>query len=257
MASAHASTSISGQRPRGKRGGGGDMALPAAAAAVYNVSFSAFLMDEAPPDPHTRPQRNGRPLAPVGSSSAPVAVAAPPPHAHAISLRALKKQPVAQTPSAVSMSNRQDDIPVLEVVAADDDDVLLGPGSVMLGRDDDDGYDDALADELSDDVPVLQALEDAHRLGSKKFSWRESSRQVAKRKKSRAQELVPGPEALLRMSSATDFTSSSTGGSSGSLVSRNEALVFVDKQIVIQGYLFKQADILYVQVASRREGMEG
>ncbi|TYZ52545.1 hypothetical protein PybrP1_004121, partial [[Pythium] brassicae (nom. inval.)] len=272
MAAARSSSSSSSSSSAKRAGAAGkrqgDMTLPVAAAGLYGVGFSAFLMDEPPPDPHARPSRNGarpRSLAPPTASSAPVALAAPPPppsHAHAVHLRALKKPPAA-APAAVTTttatatatmpmtaagaSSRQDDIPVLE--GADDDDVAvglgLGGGPVLaLGggvggdSDDDDDDDAAHADELADDVPVLQTLEDAQRMGSKKFSWRESTRQ-AKRKKSRAQEVVvPGAEALLRMSSATDFLAS------GSLVARKEALAFVDKQIVLKGWLYKQADIL-------------
>lgn len=244
----------------------------ASAITVSTVGFSAFLMDEVP-DFSTRSQRNdAMPLvsaANITSSGVPIIIPnflpalsahKPPPAAPVVTLASSTTLAIA----SVTLQQDKDDIPVLEATKHggfysdeddDEDDDDDGDHVIISGAGDDDsdndGGDAAGRDTFNEDVPVLQTLEDAQAferqrsLGSKKFSWRESSRQVTTRKKSRTpSSCVPDAEMLLRMSSRTEFSSYST--SSGSLISRKESLVTVDKHIVRKGWLYKQADILYV-----------
>lgn len=239
--------------------------------ATSSVGFSAFLMDEVP-DFNARSQKNGAkpPATSAGvyNSGVPIAV---PNHLPALSAH---KPTATATSAAMSATpvvtvaggggqREKDDIPVLEATKYgafhsdeddddddDDDDIIVVNGEDDDSEDDDNG-ETAGRDTFNEDVPVLQTLEDAQAfgdrqrsLGSKKFSWRES-RHVTKRRKSRATaSRVPDPETLLRMSSQTEFSSYSS--SSGSLISGKESTVTVERQIVCKGWLYKQADILYV-----------
>jgi hypothetical protein len=219
-------------------------------------------MDEIP-DFNARPQKNGAMQPNNGVyTMAPTAIPMP-----ALSLQKATSPPVVVT--ITSNGQKEDDIPVLEATRdgafhsdfdEDDDDDDDGEDIIVGGEDSDDDDDDGDDDEFNEDdyVPVLQTIEDAQAfdkamrqrpIGSRKFSWRESSRKVAKRKSSRAKKSphVPDPETLLRMSSqSTELTSNS---SSGSLISRKASSISVDKQLIRSGWLYKQADIMYVHFA--------
>lgn len=248
----------------------GGVVTPSAAVqstSMSNVSFSAFLMDEIP-DLTVRPQRNGAQMSTTTllHNGAPAAI----PTATPLPTLAAQKSMSPPPPAVViSTGKREDDIPVLEATKDgafhsdfdDDDDDDDDEEDIIVGDDDsDDDDDDEDVDTFNADdyVPVLQTAEDAQAfdkavrqktVGAKKFSWRESSRQVAKRKKSRAKKAnVPDPETLLRMSTRpTELISNS---SSGSLISRKASSISVDKQLVRSGWLYKQADIMYVVPAA-------
>ncbi|KAF1318609.1 Ras-specific guanine nucleotide-releasing, partial [Globisporangium splendens] len=251
---ARASSRTSSANSSRQTNGGGVM-TPSSSA---NVSFSAFLMDEIP-DFNARPQKNGAMVTTNGVyTTAPTAIPMP-----ALAPQKSTPQPVVVT--ITSNGQKEDDIPVLEATRdgafhsdfdGDDDDDDDGEDIIVGGEDsDDDDDDDGDDDQFNEDdyVPVLQTIEDAQAfdkamrqrpMGSRKFSWRESSRKVTKRKKSRVKKSphVPDPETLLRMSSQpTELTSNS---SSGSLISRKASSISVDKQLVRSGWLYKQADIM-------------
>lgn len=122
----------------------------------------------------------------------------------------------------------------------DDDDILVD-GAIFVEDDND------------DDVPVLQTVEDAHAFdvvmgqknmaASKKFSWRETARRTTKRRHTSNHRGSPGTSAdqALRASyRPTDIMSSS----SGSLISRNDSAVNVDRHLVRSGWLYKQSEVL-------------
>lgn len=120
----------------------------------------------------------------------------------------------------------------------DDDDILVD-GAIFVEDDND------------EDVPVLQTVEDAHAFdvvmgqknmaASKKFSWRETARRTTKRRYTSNHRGSPGSDPALRASyRPTDIMS----GSSGSLVSRNESAVNVERHLVRSGWLFKQSEVL-------------
>lgn len=237
--------------------------------ATSSVGFSAFLMDEVP-DFNARSQKNGAkaPAASANLFNSSVPITMP----NLLPALSVHKPAAATSASATPVviiasgggQREKDDIPVLEATKygafhsdededddEDDDDVIIGGGDEDDDSDDDDDGGAVGRDTFNEDVPVLQTLEDAQAfdrqrpLGSKKFSWRESSRQVTKRRKSRATpSRVPDPETLLRMSTQTEFSNSYS--TSGSLISGKESLVTVERQIVCKGWLYKQADILYV-----------
>lgn len=122
----------------------------------------------------------------------------------------------------------------------EDDDILVD-GAIFVEDDND------------DDVPVLQTVEDAHAFdvvmgqknmaASKKFSWRETARRTTKRRHTSNHRGSPGmsaDQALRPSYRPTDIMSSS----SGSLISRNESAVNVDRHLVRSGWLYKQSEVL-------------
>ncbi|GMF15139.1 unnamed protein product [Phytophthora lilii] len=206
------------------------------------LSFSTFLMDEV--------------AAPVQLQS--VTRRAPPPlpplRAQATS-RADGGTPRRPAPPAVRRRGESDgDIPVLEAardssgfrldgadqaeVEVNSDEEGAAEARVVVGE-----YDA----EEDDFVPVLQTAEDAlraHRhMGSKKFSWRASARRGVPIGRT---VRVPDQETLLRMSTRSTELSSSYSSSNSLGSRRNSASARIDRELIRSGWLYKQANVMYV-----------
>ncbi|KUF90895.1 hypothetical protein AM588_10003946 [Phytophthora nicotianae] len=145
------------------------------------------------------------------------------------------------------------DIPVLEAARDSSGFRLDGAdqAEVEVNSDDESGAEARVVvgeyDAEEDDfVPVLQTAEDAlraHRhMGSKKFSWRASARRVPTGKTVR----VPDQETLLRMSTRSTELSSSYSSSNSLGSRRSSSSVRIERELVRSGWLFKQANVMYV-----------
>ncbi|EGZ20202.1 hypothetical protein PHYSODRAFT_497566 [Phytophthora sojae] len=201
---------------------------------LHRLSFSTFLMDEvaAPPVQLQRVTRRAPPppLPPLRASS----TAAP-------SRRRGESDgdiPVLEA-ERDSSGFRLDGADQAEVdVPSDGEDSGSGRARVVVGE-----YDA----EEDDFVPVLQTAEDAraaHRhMGSKKFSWRVSARRGVPTGRA---VRVPDQETLLRMSATRTELSASYASSNSQGSRRNSASVRVDREIVRSGWLYKQANVMYV-----------
>lgn len=220
------------------------------------LSFSAFLMDG--PGGSPSPAASAPSLPPLrapGSSRGRTLSAGAGSGERARANSAGGRPPLA--------THSEEDIPVLEMrrsAANSDLEMDMGDDSDEDDADpDDDEEDDADGNgaivgvydvEEDDFVPVLQTAEDAARtfaqqhMGSKKFSWRESTRRVARRTRphSARDVAVPDAEMLLRMSTrASDL--GAVYATSNSIGARKSSLR-VDRQLVRSGWLFKQAQVM-------------
>ncbi|RLN55270.1 hypothetical protein BBJ29_008406 [Phytophthora kernoviae] len=85
-------------------------------------------------------------------------------------------------------------------------------------------------------------------MGSKKFSWRASARRGVPIGRTAR---VPDQETLLRMSTRSTELSSNYS-SSNSVGSRRNSSVRIDRELVRSGWLFKQANVMYVKKTWKR-----
>jgi hypothetical protein len=195
------------------------------------LSFSTFLMDEVASPVQLQPTRR-----------------APPP------LPPLR----APRADAGDVSRRREsdaDIPVLEAERDSSGFRLDGADQAEVRVAAEDGAEAHVVvgeyDAEEDDfVPVLQTAEDAlraHRhMGSRRFSWRASARRGVPTGRS---VRVPDQETLLRMSTRSTELSSSYSSSSNSLSSRrssSSASMRIERELIRSGWLFKQANVMYV-----------
>ncbi|EEY66821.1 uncharacterized protein PITG_17388 [Phytophthora infestans T30-4] len=208
---------------------------------LHRLSFSTFLMDEVSSPVQLQKVSKRPPPSPL-----------PP-----LRAQGLSNVPPRRHNPPLDTSRRRGgsdgDIPVLEaardssgfrldgadqtVVEVNSDDEGGAEAKVVLGE-----YDA----EEDDFVPVLQTAEDAlraHRhMGSKKFSWRVSARRVPAGKTVR----VPDQETLLRMSARSTELSSSYSSSNSLGSRRNSSSMRIERELVRSGWLYKQANVMYV-----------
>lgn len=254
--------------------GTSSQAAAAATPSGSRVSFSAFLMEPtaptpspssaSPPAPSLPPLRGPLPLPTPVKVITPNGSTAPAARGSGGSSDSRSRSSSSNSNPGGKTRATEDDIPVLEMrnsgVHSDvDNDVeILGDEEEEdEGEDDQDGNGAVVGVydfEEDDFVPVLQTAEDAARtfsrvaggqVGGKKFSWRESTRRVARRTRphSARDVAVPDPEMLLRMSTRSSSDFSSTYRSSNSVGSRKSSLR-LDRQLVRSGWLFKQANVM-------------